>query len=71
MKKVIFNSFTHLFSYLLTCLLDFSIVGDTPLLYCEQPDILLLLVQSGANLSDVNVNGEGLIDKGNYFSFTH
>ena len=48
--------------------------GDTPLLYCEQPDILLLLLQSGANLSDVNVNGEGLIDKGIvyfYYSFTY
>ena len=45
-------------------LLTSYLTGDTPLLYCEQPDVLLLLLQSGANLSDVNVNGEGLIDKG-------
>jgi ankyrin repeat protein len=37
--------------------------GDTPLLLCEEPEILDKILQLGANIADVNYSGESLFEK--------
>lgn len=37
--------------------------GDTPLLVCETPEMMQLLLASGAKIDDVNSEGEHLFEK--------